>query len=417
MFERWIRREHDRRQLESSILQQQLVSFAIKLESDGYAPTTLRRYHFAAAAFGRWFGRRKKNCRDVDEAKFVSYLSRFHRERLVGRTRGRLPNPASGVRRLAEMLLGQGTMSRRVPAGSGPADEWVAAFDLHLLRVAGLSLGTRRIYCRYARALIVACFKGKAPDWAELNADKICEFARLYASYLKPSACRAPVTATRAFVRFLVGKGLVASGLVGAVPTVRQWKQSSLPNYISADQVAAVLATCSEASTLGRRDRAILLMLVGLGLRASEVASLRLDDIRWREGIICVRGAKSGRERPLPFPAEVGAAVSQYLREGRPRSHQREVFLAFRAPHQSLSSCAISNVAARALPRADVCTARRGAHVFRHTAATRMVRAGAPFKDIADVLGHARLETTSIYAKLDVQKLVAVALPWPEVAP
>jgi site-specific recombinase XerD len=225
------------------------------------------------------------------------------------------------------------------------------------------------------------------------------------------------VTATRAFVRFLVGKGLVASGLVGAVPTVRQWKQASLPNYISADQVAAVVATCSDVSALGRRDRAILLLLVRLGLRASEVASLRLDDIHWREGVISVRGAKSGRERPLPFPTEVGAAVAKYLREGRPRSHQRQVFLAFRAPHQSLSPSAISCIAAKALARADVRAARRGAHVFRHTVATRMVRAGASLKDIADVLGHARLETTSIYAKLDVQKLIAVALPWPEVAP
>ena len=416
MFERWITREHDRARLMSSTLCEQLVFLARTLESEGYAPSTLRRYLFAAEAFGRWIHRRGWSIDDVDESRLMKRLDSFHRQDLTGRAGGRLPDAASGVRKFAEVLRTQGEMPLPGLATTTPVAELVAAFDQHLAQVAGLSSGTRRIYGRYAKALLGACFGAGPANWKALDADILVEFVRAESSRLKVSACRGPVTATRTLLRFLVSKGLVAIGLVGAVPTVRQWKQASLPNHISTDQVAAVIATCSEVTPTGRRDRAIVTTLAGLGLRASEVASLRLDDILWRDGIISVRGAKSGRERSLPLPSEVGAAVAAYLREGRPISVRREVFLAVRAPHQAISPAAISSIAAHALVRAGIHTARCGAHVFRHTVATRMVRAGATFKDIADVLGHARIETTIIYAKLDVRMLATVALPWPEVA-
>ena len=178
-----------------------------------------------------------------------------------------------------------------------------------------------------------------------------------------------------------------------------------------------VLVACPVDTPVGRRDLAILTVLVQLALRAGEVASLQLEDIQWRAGTVSVRGAKSHRQRLLPLSDEVGTALVKYLRDGRPHSDHRAVFLTARAPHRPLSPSAISTCAARAMERAGVSAARHGSHVFRHTAATRMLRAGATFKDIADVLGHARLETTGIYAKLDLEALARVALPWPEVAP
>jgi site-specific recombinase XerD len=222
------------------------------------------------------------------------------------------------------------------------------------------------------------------------------------------------VTATRAFLRFLIGRGLIADGLVGAVPSVRQWKHASLPRYLSVEDLAAVFTGREAATHVGRRDRAILMILARLGLRSCALASLRLDDIRWHEGLVLVRGAKSRRERALPLPADVGAAVVSYLRDGRPPSKLREVFLAVRAPHNILTPTAVSSIVTSALRHAGVSSAHGGAHVLRHTAATRMVRAGATFKDVADVLGHARIETTAIYAKLDLDTLARVALPWPE---
>jgi len=229
-------------------------------------------------------------------------------------------------------------------------------------------------------------------------------------------ARRLPATATRTFLRFLITRGLVADGLAGAVPSVRQWKHSSLPSYLSAQELAAVFAACPGATPTGRRDHAVVMMLSQLGLRACELGHLRLDDIHWHDAVVSVRGAKSGRERLLPLPQDVGVAIAGYLRDGRPPSNLREVFLAVRAPFGALTASAVGSIVARALQRAGVQTARRGAHVLRHTAATLMVRAGATFKQVADVLGHARIETTTIYAKLDVDALARVALPWPESA-
>lgn len=194
---------------------------------------------------------------------------------------------------------------------------------------------------------------------------------------------------------------------------MRQWKHAALPAFLSIDEVDRVLTQCRDDTPIHRRDRAILLLLARLGVRASEVAHLCLDDIDWRQGQVTIRAGKSGRERGLPLSADVGAALVAYLQDGRPKRRHRALFLQARPPYGALSAGAVTCLAQRALHHADVAARRPGAHVFRHSAATRMVRGGATFKQIADVLGHARIETTAIYAKLDLAALTRVALPWP----
>jgi site-specific recombinase XerD len=143
------------------------------------------------------------------------------------------------------------------------------------------------------------------------------------------------------------------------------------------------------------------------------VAGLRLDDIDWRQGHVTIQASKSGRERRLPLPTDVGSALVSYLRDGRPKRPHRAIFLQARPPYRQLSGGVVTSVAQRGLKRAGVSPLRHGAHVFRHSAATQMVRRGATFKAVADVLGHACIETTAIYAKLDVDALARVSLPWP----
>lgn len=415
MFEIWITRPHDRARLESSALRRELVVFAESLESQGYPPRTLRRYLFAAAAFGRWIEQQGCELQAVDESALQRFVGGRRRERCSGRRSGRLSVAVSGVHRFVHAMRARGLMPAKFSGQSpNPIDEIVAAFDSHLERAGGLALGTRQIYGRYARALLETRVGTAVPDLQALDAERISDFVRAQAERLDTSARRSPVTATRAFLRFLIGGGLIADGLVGAVPSVRQWKHASLPRYLSVEDLAAVFTGRAVATHAGRRDSAILMILARLGLRSCELASLRLDDIRWHEGLVVVRGAKSRRERALPLPADVGAAVASYLRDGRPPSKLREVFLAVRAPHNILTPTAVSCIVTSALRHAGVSSAHRGAHVLRHTAATRMVRAGATFKEVADVLGHARIETTSIYAKLDLDTLARVALPWPE---
>jgi len=415
MFERWVTRPHDRARLKESAICRELMVFAAWLESEGYPSRTLRRYLFAAAAFGRWIARQGLGLADVDESRLQRFFGGRQRHRCRGRRGGRLPDAVFGVGRFVQAMRVRGLMpAEACSQPPGPIDSILAAFDAHLEHVSGLVLGTRHIYGRYARALLETRFGTEVPDFRVLDAERISDFVRAEAERLDTSARRAPATATRAFLRFLTGRGLVADGLVGAVPSVRQWRHASLPSYLSAEDLAAVFACNAAATHVGRRDRAILMLLARLGLRSCEVSSLRLDDIRWHDGLVLVRLAKSRRERALPLPADVGAAVASYLRDGRPPSRFREVFLAVCAPHKALTPSAVSAVVTSALRRAGVSCAHRGAHVLRHTAATHMVRAGATFKEVADVLGHARIETTAIYAKLDVDTLAAVALPWPE---
>ena len=298
-----------------------------------------------------------------------------------------------------------------------PSDEIVRDFEVHLVHTGNLVRGTRQIYARYAYELLETRFGAEEPDFRLLDASCVSEFVRSKVARLGQSSRRAPATATRAFLRFLVERGLVAEGLLGAIPGVRQYKQASLPRYLSSKQLTAVLAACRIATSTGRRNLAMVLMLARLAVRACEVASLRLNDIHWRQGIVVIHAAKSRRERALPLPSDVGAAIVAYLRHGRPHCECPEVFLSVRAPHRSLTPAAVGTVVSQALHRAGVTVARPGAHVLRHTAATQMVRAGASFKQVADVLGHARIETTSIYAKLDLETLARIALPWPEVQP
>jgi integrase/recombinase XerD len=203
--------------------------------------------------------------------------------------------------------------------------------------------------------------------------------------------------------------GLVAAPLRWAVPGVADLRGRSLPRALEPEAVAALLASCDRRRTVGRRDYAIVFLLVRLGLRAGEVAPMRLGDIDWRAGEILVRG-KGGRQDRLPLPTDVGAALASYLQR-RPRIESRAVFIRMQAPVGPLTRRGVSGVVTGACARAGVPPA--GAHRLRHTAATQMLRAGCSLPEIAQVLRHQQLRTTAVYAKVDHAALRTLALPWP----
>ena len=197
---------------------------------------------------------------------------------------------------------------------------------------------------------------------------------------------------------------MVRAGIEGAVPAIREWKHARLPRAIADADVARVLAAVDQTRPNGLRDRAILLLLSRLGLRAAETAALTVKDVDWHNGAVRVAG-KGGRERELPLPADVGAALVAALRSRPPTSPPDVIFVTARPPYRQLSGSTVSDIAKRALRRAGVTVPRPGAHVFRHAFASQMVRRDVPMKTVADLLGHARLETTTIYAKLDRETL------------
>jgi site-specific recombinase XerD len=232
------------------------------------------------------------------------------------------------------------------------------------------------------------------------------------------AAAKQRTTALRVFLRFLIAEGRCASALDGAIPVLVHRRLSSLPRYLSAADVERVIASCDRASAVGRRDRAILLLLARLGLRAGDIVQLRLRDIDWKGAWIHVSG-KGRRETRLPLTHELGGALVTYLRRSRPQTDTDVVFVRSRAPFRAFRShCAVSVIVDRAFTRARVARPSRGAaHLLRHSVATSMLRHGASLHDVAALLRHRSVTTTEIYAKVDVTALRTIAQPWPEVLP
>jgi len=224
-------------------------------------------------------------------------------------------------------------------------------------------------------------------------------------------------TALRMFVRFLIADGQCAVGLDAAIPTLAHWRLAALPRYLQPDDVERVIASCDPASSAGRRDRAILLLLARLGLRAGDIAHLRLSDIDWQRAWVHVCG-KSRRHTRLPLSQEVGQAIVAYLQDDRPRTTTHALFGRCRPPIGGLAPGAVTAIVVRALHRAGVARPGRGAaHLLRHSVATSMLRHGASLQEISVLLRHRSIETTQIYAKVDVTALRSIAQPWPEVQP
>jgi integrase/recombinase XerD len=253
-------------------------------------------------------------------------------------------------------------------------------------------------------------------DPTQFGAEKLRQFILERYQRRTSGAIKVYVTALRMFVRFLIADVRCAADLDASIPSVAHWRDASLPQYLQPEEVERVISGCDPDFLVGRRDRAILLLLARLGLRASDIVQLRLNDIDWQEAQIRVSG-KGRRQTQLPLTQEVGEALAAYLMDGRPATNADAVFVRSCAPFLPFNShSTVSVIVDRALRRARVVRPRRGAaHLLRHSLATAMLRQGAPIQDIAAVLRHRSITTTQVYAKVDIESLRQIALPWPEV--
>lgn len=218
----------------------------------------------------------------------------------------------------------------------------------------------------------------------------------------------------RSFLNYLFQEGKTTVNLATAIPATAGGRLSELPRYLEAAEVEKLLRSCDRRQNAGRRDYAVLVLLARLGLRASEVANLELDDIDWTAGELVIRG-KGNRMERMPLLQEVGKAVADYLKRGRPRCSTRRVFIHCKAPYAGFSSPpnAVSGIVNRALARAGLNPLNHGAHLLRHSLATNLLRSGASLTQIGQVLRHQQTQTTEIYAKVDVNALRSLAQPWP----
>jgi integrase len=248
---------------------------------------------------------------------------------------------------------------------------------------------------------------------AALTPTDVRNYVTARARVLTPASANVVSTAIRSYLRFLHLRGLGPVGGAFAVPRAASWRLARLPSILTDDELAELLATFDRATAMGRRNYAITLCLSGLGLRASEVARLTLDDVDWRAGTITVAPSKSRRADRLPLPPYIAEALADYVRHGRPATRVRSIFVHHRAPRgQSGGPSLVRSAVRLAYARAELDTRFTGTHVLRHTAATRLLRSGASMKEVADMLRHRSLDTSAIYAKVDVSALAGVALPW-----
>ena len=388
-----------------------MEGFAQVLSEADYAKSTARRHLRAAEHFLYWIRRHGMAVCEVNEQVLIRFVNHLSQCQCPHFRHADQVNVTCGARLFASHMRDIGIIAAPVHQESKDP-ELLVAFGHWMRQQRGTSDVTLSNYRRHLRELLERIGKEPSRLQASMLRNFVMEKNRS-CGWTKAQQC---TTALRMFLRFLIARGDCAVGLEAAIPTLAHWRLATLPRYLRPEEVERVIASCDRSSPVGRRDRAILLLLARLGLRASDIVHLRLTDIDWKNASIQVCG-KGRRQTRLPLTQEMGQAIVDYLQNGRPRSCTDTVFVRCRAPFRSFHShCAVSVIVDRALQRAGVVPPSRGAaHLLRHSVATSMLREGASLEDIAGILRHNSIETTQIYAKVDITALRQIAQPWPEV--
>ncbi len=398
MLKRWLAKV-------SGPLAEYAPGFAQELIDLGYSKSAAKKQMHLLAHLDRWLEMEGLGARDLTaELAEPLFVTRRHEGRSNLLTTKSL-KPFLGFLRRTDVP------EPPTAASTDALDQMVDRFRRHLSQERGLVDGTVAFYAHVAGLFFTE--RSAIEGLVDLGAGDVIEFTRHACEGRGLSSARQVVSALRSLLRWLEMEGVTPAGLEQAVLPAAGWRPN-LPRGVDPGQVERLLGSCDRRRAIGRRDYAILTLLVRLGLRGGEVIRLELEDIDWRGGELLVRG-KGRRQDRLPLPADVGAALAAYLKRGRPRSSCRRVFLRQQAPFVGFADTgALRGVLDRACRRAGI--EYVSPHRLRHTAATEMLRAGAPLSEIAQVLRHRSPTTTSFYAKVDLARLVGLARRWPGAA-
>jgi integrase/recombinase XerD len=379
--------------------------FAAELAKQGYRPNAAANQLQLLAHLGRWLATKGLDATTLTTSVLNEFLAA---RRSQGYTLWLSPKALAP---LVGYLRGLGFAVPAAKAALSPTEALLARYRSYLLDSRGLVASSARGYVDMVRPFVEARLVNGELNWIDLSADAVIGFVRSACHGRSVGSARLAITALRSLLGYLRVEGHIRKPLDAVIPSVAGCRLAGLPRALEPDEVKRLLGACDRRTRSGRRDFAMLKLLVRLGLRAGEVHSLNLEDIDWRAGELVVRG-KGNRIERLPLPADVGQALAAYLRYGRPATARgRTVFVRTRAPHRPLSSGGVTQAVRAAASRAGL--GRVSAHRLRHTVATLMVRSGVPLPEIAQVLRHRRLITTAIYAKVDRERLRLLARPWP----
>ncbi|HEY3855136.1 MAG TPA: tyrosine-type recombinase/integrase [Verrucomicrobiae bacterium] len=292
-------------------------------------------------------------------------------------------------------------------------DRVVRRYDAYLNEVGGLAFETRFYRRRYAREFLQSRSRHDHIQLTGLSPKILRRYIQRRASGLKPSSLRVLSTSLRSFLRFLHFTGRGPSQWAQAISPPAAWPRSQPPRILSEGQLRDFVHNFDRRTRTGRRDFAMALCLCLLGMRTHEVAGLTLDDVDWRRTELTLRKTKQRRERVLPLPAKLARALVDYLQHGRPPTDSRALFVRHQAPlGRALQAHHVRGAIRRAFKRCGIKSDQ--VHLLRHTFATQLHRKGVGLKAIADLLGHASLDTSARYALVDLDELRRAAMPWPE---
>jgi integrase/recombinase XerD len=389
-----------------------LDSFSVELLHSCYANITMRRHLRSAEHFAYWASRHAIAVSEWND-NLLDHFGRHLRQRRCSYGHSEPVSQLTGASLFLRHLHANGIIDLR-PVDRADRPALLVGFRRWMREQRDTQDTTLDNYDIPIRILLEQL--GDAPE--RLNAHCLRQCFLKYSDGKSHVTIKHCATALRMFVRFLIADGRCPAGLEAAIPLIPHWRLSTLPRYLPPEDVERIVTSCDLATAVGKRDRAILLLLARLGLRAGDIVQLRLGDIDWKDAQLHVSG-KSRRQTRLPISQEVGDALVSYLQAGRPQTDSDRMFACCRAPFRPFAShAAVSVIVARAMRRAGVTPSGRGAaHLLRHSVATALLRQAAPLQEIAVILRHSSIQTTQIYAKVDVSMLQQIAQSWPEVVP
>ena len=392
-------------------LAKRIDDFAAELYKLGYSRSTGRRHLRIVGKFSKFAQAGGiKNAEQIDEKLIERFINR---KSISGNMRS---DAKRAMRHMLKCIYPIGARPKPLPPAAGAFETMLTRYNDHLRDVRGLSPGTREKYLRGARrfyAWLQTRDKNK-PLSALTGIDVLAFITDLVKRHPSGAWRNSLCVETRVFLRYLYWEEIIKVKLDRTVPKVAGWRLGTIPRHLPWEQVRLLIDSVDTSSPVGKRDKAVLLLLSVLGLRNQEVRELKLADIDWRAAEIRLSKTKALRERVLPLTQAVGAALADYILHGRPHHDSPYIFFYHYAPKVPITSThGIGDIVRRGMRRLGIRAPSYGAHILRHSLATRMVNRGVPIKQIADVLGHVSIDTTAIYTKVNKENLATVALPFP----
>jgi integrase/recombinase XerD len=407
MLEEVFRCSRVRQRIRNNPLGPILERFVAHLVARGHVVDVTHSYVFIAEHFGRWLGRRPVSS-DAVESFITRHLPLCRCKTPAARNLKR-------VRPALDQLLTMMGLQVRAPESRSTIDVLLRRYVEHMIQVRGLADSTITIRVRDARVMMARLRIRRVRQLAGLTVDQVTRFVTREGRRFCPASCQVLAASTRSFLRFLLLHELIKRDLSIVVPSFANWRLASLPAIVSAEELERLVETVDTSTPIGLRNRAILLSLIDLGLRGSDVADLELDGVDLAGRVLHLWRRKQRESACVPMTMRLATAIGEYMRRGRPPGTSgASVFVQHKAPRGAvLSACGIHCVVIRQAKLAGLADRVRGSHIIRHSVASRMINAGATLKQIADLLGHRSVNTTAIYAKIDLASLTQVALPWP----